>query len=72
MLSDVPNMLEIFQARVLEWVAIAISRRSSWIPGPGLLHCKQTLLPSELPGKLIRDVQIRSDQISHSVVSESL
>ena len=29
MLSDVPNMLEIFQARVLAWVAIAVSRRSS-------------------------------------------
>ena len=42
----------IFQARVLEWVAISFSRD---LPdqgsNPGLLHCRQTLLPSEPPGK---------------------
>ena len=39
MLSDVPNMLEIFQARVLEWVAIAISRRSSRPRDRTLVSC---------------------------------
>ena len=42
----------IFQARVLEWVAISFSRD---IPtqgsNPGLLHYRQTLLPSEPQGK---------------------
>ena len=42
----------IFQARVLEWVAISFSRDP---PNPGiehgLPHCRQTLLPSEPPGK---------------------
>ena len=35
----------IFQARIVEWVAISFSRRSSLIQGLnlGLLHCKQTL-----------------------------
>ena len=35
----------ILQARILEWVAISISRRSSLIQGlnPGLPHCRQTL-----------------------------
>ena len=37
----------IFQARVLEWVAISFSRGSSWPRDqtPGLLHCRQTLYP---------------------------
>ena len=39
MLSDVPNMLEIFQARVLEWFAIAISRRSSRPRDRTLVSC---------------------------------
>ena len=44
----------IFQARILEWVAISFSRNLP-NPGiePGLLHCTQTLLPSEPPGKSI-------------------
>ena len=35
----------IFQARILEWVAISFSRRSSPTQGsnPGLPHCRQTL-----------------------------
>ena len=35
----------IFQARVLEWVAISFSRRFSWPrdQNPGLPHCRQTL-----------------------------
>ena len=37
----------IFQARVLEWVAISFSRGSSGPrdSNPGLLHCRQTLYP---------------------------
>ena len=36
---------EIFQARILEWVAISFSRGSSWPRDqtPGLLHCRQIL-----------------------------
>ena len=36
---------EIFQARILEWVAISFSRGSSLTQGsnPGLLHCRQIL-----------------------------
>ena len=42
----------IFQARILEWIAISLSRVIFLTQGsnPGLLHCRQTL-PSELPGK---------------------
>ena len=37
----------IFQARVLEWVAISFSRGSSWPRNwtPGLLHCRQGIYP---------------------------
>ena len=40
-----PLLKRILQARILEWVAIASSRRSSLTQGsnPGLLHCRQTL-----------------------------
>ena len=43
----------IFQARVLEWIAISFSRGifPTQESNPGLLHCGQTLLPSEPPGK---------------------
>ena len=43
----------IFQARVLEWVAVSFSRGIFPTQGlnPGLPHCRQTLLPSEPPGK---------------------
>ena len=41
----------IFQARVVEWVAISFSRDiSTQGLNPGLLHCRQMLLPSEPPG----------------------
>ena len=39
----------IFQARILEWVAFSFSRGSS--QPRDLPHCRQTLLPSEPPGK---------------------
>ena len=37
----------IFQAKILEWVAIFFSRGSSWPQGSnsGLPHCRQTLYP---------------------------
>ena len=40
----------IFQARVLEWLAVSFSRGIFLTQGlnPALLHCRQTLLPSEL------------------------
>ena len=43
----------IFQARVLEWVAIAFSRGIFPTQGsnPGLPHCRQMLLPFKPPGK---------------------
>ena len=51
----------IFQARVLEWVAISFSRGSSrprdWTQG--LPHCRQALLPSEPPGKSLLDIFIK-------------
>ena len=39
------SVLELFQARMLEWVAIPFSRGSSPTQGlnPGLLHCRQIL-----------------------------
>ena len=42
----------IFQARILEWVAISFSRGSSRTqgPNPGLLHCRQTLYHLSHPG----------------------
>ena len=49
-----PSISGIFQARVLEWVAISFSRGIFPTQGlnPGLPHCRQTLLPSEPPGKM--------------------
>ena len=46
----------IFQARVLEWVAISFSRGIFLTQGSnlGLPNCRQMLLPSEPPGKSIR------------------
>ena len=43
----------VFQAKLLEWVAISFSRGVFPTQGlnQGLLHCRQTLLPSEPPGK---------------------
>ena len=37
------SVLGIFQARILEWVTISFSRRSSQGLNPGLLHCRQML-----------------------------
>ena len=41
------------QARTLEWVADSFSQEIFLTQGlnPALLHCRQTLLPSEPPGK---------------------
>ena len=49
--SVVPDSLR--PQRALEWVAIAFSRGIFRTQGlnPGLPHCRQTLLPSEPPGK---------------------
>ena len=43
----------IFQARILEWVAMSFSRGSSLTQGlnPGLQQCNQMILPSEPPRK---------------------
>ena len=48
-----PSIHGICQARVLEWVAISFSRGIFLPQGSNLgpLHCRQTLLPSEPPGK---------------------
>jgi len=52
-----PSVTGIFQARVLEWVAISFSRGIFLTQGlnPGLPHCRQTLLPSEPPAKSLID-----------------
>ena len=44
----------ILQARVLEWGCSLLLQRIFPTQGlnPRLQHCKQTILPSELPGKL--------------------
>ena len=46
-----PSIHGIFQARVLEWVAILFSREIFLTQGLnlGLLHCRQTPLTSEPP-----------------------
>ena len=43
----------IFQARILEWVAMSFSKGSSLTQGlnPGLQQCNQMILPSEPPRK---------------------
>ena len=50
----------ILQARILEWVAISFSRGIFLTQGSnlGLLHCRQTLYPSELPGKPFEPVDM--------------
>ena len=50
----------IFQARVLGWVAISFSRGFFLTQGsnPGLLHCRQDALPSEVPGKSVLEPHI--------------
>jgi len=47
----------ILQARILEWVAIpSPGDLPDPGPNPGLLHCRQTLLPTEPPGKPLRNL----------------
>ena len=57
-----PSVHGIFQARILEWVAIAFSRGIFPTQGsnPGLPHCRQMLLPSEPPGKSIAMINVVS------------
>ena len=65
----------IFQARILEWVAILFSRGSSWPRDwiPGLLHCSQILFFFNLSFSVWPiSLSISSVQFSHSVVSDSL
>ena len=47
------SVQEIFQARILEWVAISFSRGSSQPRGlnPGLLHCRQILYRLNYKGR---------------------
>ena len=44
----------IFQARILEWVAVSFSRRSFLTQGLnlGLLHCRQMLYRTDIENKL--------------------
>ena len=48
-----PSIIGIFQARVLEWIAISYSRGifPTQESNPGLLNCRQMFLLSEPPGK---------------------
>ena len=66
----------ILEAKILEWVVIPFSRRSSWPRDRTLVsHIADRLLLSEPPGKpslTLGYVLIRSDQISRSVVSDTL
>ena len=50
-----PSVCGLFQARVLEWVAISFSTRIFPTQGSnlGLPNCRQMLLPSELLGKSV-------------------
>ena len=52
----------IFQARILEWVAVAFSRESSQprnqTGSPALQHCRQTL-PSEPPGRAMWETWVQ-------------
>ena len=47
------SIIGIFQARVLEWIAISFSRGifPTQESNPGLLNCRQTFLLSKPPGK---------------------
>ena len=66
----------IFQARLLEWVAISFSRVSSWPRDrtPGLLHCRQTLQHLSYQGSpltskaMLKILQARLQQyVSHEL-----
>ena len=78
-----PRSIEFFRQSILEWVAMSSSRGSSeprdWTASlTSDLHGQAGSLPSAPPGKPIYIcvyyiyIYIRSDQISHSVVSDSL
>ena len=78
---------EIFQARILEWVVISLSRGSSqprdWTFISSLLHSQAGSLPLAPPGKIsgylmfsnsknaFCSSSIESESVSHSVVSDS-
>ena len=48
----------IFQARILDWVAISFSRRSSSQGlNPGFRHCRQTLYPLSHQGSLMKKAE---------------
>ena len=50
----------IFQARILDWVAISFSRRSSsQALNPGFRHCRQTLYPLSHQGSLMKKAEHR-------------
>ena len=58
----------IFQARILEWVAISFSRRcSSQELNPGFLHCRQTLYPLRHQGSL----KVKVEWKNHSKAQSS-
>ena len=59
-----------FQARVLEWVAISFSRGSSW-PGdsnPGLPHCRQTLYRLSHKGSPILRIDLNKKRLLRKIV----
>ena len=63
----------IFQARILEWVAISFSRGFSWPRDQSLISCiGRRSFTTEPPRKPILVSQFSSVHFSHSVVSDSL
>ena len=60
-----PSIHGIFQARVLEWIAISFSRGSSRTQGsnPGLPHCRQTLYCLSHQGSPIRPLKCNQKSI---------
>ena len=59
-----------FQARVLEWVAISFSRGSSWPrdSNPGLPHCRQTLYPLSHKGSPILRIDLNKKWLLRKIV----
>ena len=62
----------IFQARILDWVAIPFSRGSSWPRDRTQLSCTVDSLPSEPPGKplggsdrsVVKALDLKSNEVS--------
>ena len=53
------SVRRIFQARILEWVAISFSRVSSWLElNPNFLHWQVASLPLVLPGKRLNTMAL--------------